>query len=323
MKRLFGGILALCLLLGALSGCGQSAGAGIGETASGKLRIVATVFPLWDWTRNLLGGLASDAELTLLLDQGVDMHSYQPTAEDLLRIGSCDLLIYVGGTSDGWIEDAVAEAMNPDLIAVNLMEILGSAAKLEETVEGMQAQAEEDAEYDEHIWLSLTLAGRCCKAICDALVSIDPEHRTAYSENLNAYLDRLNALDGDYREAVAMGSRDTLLFADRYPFRYLLDDYSLRYYAAFPGCEAETEASFETVIFLAEKAKELGLRVLLTTESPAPRLAETVAGNAGEPRPEVLALDSMQAVTRREIDAGTDYLTVMERNLAVLREALA
>lgn len=309
-------LLCLAFLAGFLSGCGGAA-----ERENDKLSVVATVFPLWDWTRELLGGV-DEIELTLLLDNGTDLHSYQPTVDDLVKISSADLLIYVGGESDGWIEDALSEKANPNLIAVDLMEVLGDRRKLEERVEGMRDTGDEEAEYDEHIWLSLKNAELCCAAIADALAQLRPGMAETVTENRAVYFARLESLGARYRETLDHGARNVLLFADRFPFRYLLDDYGLSYYAAFAGCEAETGASFETVVFLAEKIDALRLPAVLTTDSPVPRLAETIVANTKNGNAAILELDSMQSVTRSDIGSGSSYLGVMESNLEVLKEAL-
>lgn len=311
-------LLCLALLAGLFSGCG-----GAVERENDKLSVVATVFPLWDWTRELLGGgVEEKIELTLLLDKGTDLHSYQPTVDDLVTISSADLLIYVGGESDGWIEDALSEKANPDLIAVDLMAALGDRRKIEERVEGMRGAGDEEAEYDEHIWLSLKNAELCCAAIADALARLRPGLAEMVAENRDVYFARLEALEARYREAFDSGAQNTLLFADRFPFRYLLDDYGFSYYAAFAGCEAETGASFETVVFLAEKIDALGLPAVLTTDSPVPRLAETIVANTKNGNAAILELDSMQSVTRADIGGGASYLGVMETNLEVLKEVL-
>ena len=306
-------LLLICAVM--LSGCGSAA-----ESRPQERSIVTTIFPMYDWACALIVGATDGVRLTLLLDDGTDMHSYQPTVDDLVRISSCDLFIYVGGESDAWVEDALKEAVNPDMIVLNLMDVLGDAAKIEETVEGMQEEdGEEEAEYDEHIWLSLRNAKTCCAAITDALIALFPEREQELRKSCADYAASLEAIDAGYRSALEDRARDTLLFADRFPFRYLLDDYGLSYYAAFPGCEAETEASFETVVFLARKVDELALPAVLTTESPVPRLAETVVENTASGDAEILALDSMQAA---RIEEGISYLSRMETNLENLRKAL-
>ena len=328
MRRFAALLLSLCLLCPALSGC---AGSGVPAAAvpveAGTLRIVATVFPLWDWTRNLLGDNPAGVELTLLLDKGTDMHSYQPSAADMVKISSCDLFLYVGGESDQWVRDALSEAVNRNMRTVNCMELLADTLKTEETVEGMQASETEAGAFDEHIWLSLKNAETCCAGIEAALTALDGGNAAVYAQNLTEYQKKLEALDGAYQAAVApallRSSRPAVLvFADRFPFRYLLDDYHLGYFAAFPGCEAETEASFETVAFLARKADELRVPAVLTTESPVPRLAETVVENTAAKTAQILALDSMQAVTAGDTAGGAAYLGIMGKNLDVLKEAL-
>lgn len=317
MKQVILIFLALCLLCGALTGCGGAAEVQTGEP---DVTIVTTIFPIWDWTHALLGAeLAENTRLTLLLHDGVDMHSYQPTVDDLVRISTCDLFIYVGGESDAWVADALAEAVNRDMIVLNLIEVLGDAAKREETVEGMQGGEEEEEEaYDEHVWLSLKNAKLCCEAITDALVRLYPDRAQALRQSGAMYEAALDVIDTAYQAALSSAACSTLLFADRFPFRYLLDDYGISYYAAFPGCEAETEASFETVAFLANKVDELGLPMVLTTESPVPRLAGTVVENTRDKRAKIQGLDSMQAASFDH----RNYLSVMETNLEILRQAL-
>ena len=322
-KRIAAALLAALLAGSALAGCGGGAGA---APASGSLRVGATIFPIYDWARQVLGDVPG-VELVWLQDSGVDLHSYQPTAEDMLLLSSCDLFLYVGGTSDSWVEGALQEAVNSDMEVVSLLDVLGDAARLEELTDGMQAEADHDghdhgeAEYDEHIWLSLQNAGVLTGAIADALSGIDPAHAEEYADNAAAYQDSLTALDEEYRAAVDAAPLHTLLFGDRFPFRYLVEDYGLDYYAAFPGCSAETEASFETVAFLAGKVDELDLPAVLTIENSDHRVAETIVQNAHNGAT-VLTLDSMQGVTAEDAAAGTTYLSLMEKNLDVLKQAL-
>lgn len=310
-------LLAAVLLLGLLAGCSAPGG------SDGKLSIVATVFPEYDWVMNILGDEAKNADVTLLMHNGADLHSYQPTAQDVITIASCDVFIYVGGESDKWVDNALKESVNPDRIVVNLMDVLGSSAKEEEVVEGMEAEAEEDAAYDEHVWLSLKNAETLVTAIADALGKADAAHSDVYRANAENYNGALAALDAQYAEAVAAGAHDTLLVPDRFPFRYLTDDYGLEYYAAFAGCSAETEASFETLVFLAEKLDELGLPAVIVTESSDRKLAKTVIEQGKTKTADILVLDSMQSVTQEDIGSGTTYLGIMEQNLNVLKQALA
>lgn len=293
-----------------------------------KLKIVTTIFPEYDWVKAILGDEIENVELTMLLDNGVDLHSYQPTAEDIRKISECDLFIYVGGESDAWVEDALKESLNENQRVINLMEVMGENAKEEEVVEGMQAEEHEEAhtdeevEYDEHVWLSLRNAELECQEIEKQLSALDPENQQVYEENLNSYLAKLQELDGKYQDAVNNSTMHTLLFADRFPFRYMVDDYGLDYYAAFVGCSAETEASFETITFLAGKIDELGLHTVLTIEKSDQKIARTVIENTKNKDQQILAMDSMQSTTSEDVKNGTTYLSTMESNLEILKQAL-
>ena len=462
------------------------------------LSIVCTTFPQYDWVRQILGDRVNDVDLTLLLDNGVDLHSYQPTADDIVKIAQSDLFIYVGGESDGWVEDVLATAQNPNLKTVNMLESV--EAKEEQAVPGMQAEEghnhgvadfddsdvkdrdltdwtgdwqsvypyvldgtldpvmekkaesgkktaeeykesyiasyetdiekihiegdtiqytrkegtstatyeyegfyirhkddgskqvryeykkasgdadaptyivfsdhnissaepehfhlyfgengfddlveegkhfptfypasltgteiademleHEETEYDEHVWLSLRNAETLTQTIADALGELDPDNASAYQANATSYIAQLNELDNQYKDAVANGQRTTILFADRFPFRYLADDYGLTYYAAFVGCSAETEASFETIAFLAQKVDELKLPVVLTIEGDNHSIAETVVSSTQEKNQQILVMNSLQSVTEKDIEAGESYLGIMTENLEVLKEAL-
>jgi zinc transport system substrate-binding protein len=298
---------------------------------------VTTIFPEYDWVMNVLGKNPAGADVTMLLDNGVDLHSYQPTADDILKISTCDLFIYVGGESDEWVDDALKEATNKNMVVINLLNVLGDSVKEEEVVEGMQGEEDEhdheegaeteseeheEIEYDEHVWLSLGNASVLVQEISDAVQKIDPEHADTYKNNTSAYIEKLNALDKEYRTAVDSAAFHTLLFGDRFPFRYLADDYALDYYAAFVGCSAETEASFETIIFLAGKLDELGLPAVLQIESADGSIARTVVENTQSKDQQILTMDSMQSTTAKDVAAGASYLSIMEKNLDVLKAAL-
>ncbi len=518
MKKIIALFLALIMLVGVLAACNKAENnnENAGTTApseqpstdsdksAGKsLKIVTTIFPEYDWVREILGSEADNDELTMLLDNGVDLHSYQPTADDIVKISACDLFIYVGGESDEWVEDALESAANKNMKVINLLEALGDSVKAEETVEGMQEEehdhnhdeeiskddikdrqisdfagewkslypyllngdldeycehkAEEDednsttkdtyfekykaswqcdvnkisisgnkitftytdgkkvsAEYtyagyqpkinddgeissvryqfkatdskapkyvqfndhghkpgsaehfhiyfgndgfdslmdsktnpffvknaltsdeildelmgheheeemDEHVWLSLRNAEVLVNTISKSLQELDPDNKDIYSANSDAYVKKLSALDADYQTAVDTATYKTVLFADRFPFRYLVDDYGLSYYAAFAGCSAESEASFETVSFLAKKVDELKLPCVLTIEGTQHEIAETVVQNTAEKNQKVLTMDSMQSTTTKDVENGTTYLSVMEKNLSTLKQAL-
>ena len=295
-------------------------------------KIVTTIFPEYDWVMNLLGDNPAGASVTMLLDSGIDLHSYQPTVEDIMEISNCDLFIYVGGESDAWVADALQEAVNPDMVVINLLDALGDKAKEEEIVEGMEGEEEEEGEgeeeeegpeLDEHVWLSLRNASFLCGSIEEALETVDADNKETYQSNLAAYTEKLTALDQQYEAAVSEGNQDTLLFGDRFPFRYLADDYGLSYYAAFVGCSAETEASFETIAFLAQKVDELSLTKVMTLEGSDCRIAETIVQSTQNKDQQILSLNSLQSITAKDVEEGASYLNIMESNLETLKEALA
>ncbi len=524
MKKLISVLLAAVMVAFCFAACGQKktvvpeeTKAVSGETSSessqnnentpkDKIKVVTTIFPEYDWVCQIAGEEASNLDITMLLDNGVDLHSYQPTADDIMKISDCDLFVYVGGESDEWVEDALKEAVNKDMKVINLLDVLGDSVKTEEMVEGMQEtehshshekkevsedrtlsdyegewqslypfmdekfknetvsymaeaegfddedeawdffykgnetdiryvnikgnsiefvkedgtketgtyeydgfysdcwgetsiryqfkntdtssnapayvqfddhlnysskaehfhlycgddakamldikynwptyypadiQSEDDMiheflkhyvededeheheeEKDEHVWLSLKNAKTLVGALSDALQEIDPENKDVYTANAAAYVGKLSELDKEYQEAVDNASQKTVLFGDRFPFRYLVDDYGLSYYAAFVGCSAETEASFETITFLAQKVDELGLKSVLTIEKSDGKIAKTIIENTKDKNQTVLAMDSMQSTTSEDVKNGTTYLSVMESNLEVLKKAL-
>ena len=398
-KRIFALFFCFLIAAGVLSGCGKavsSTEAGTSTTETEKpLKVVTTIFPEYDWVRQILGERVGNAELTMLLDNGVDLHSYQPTADDIIKISDCDLFVYVGGESDGWVEDALKEATNKNMKVINLLDVLKDTVKTEEAVPGMQAEEghnhgvadfadsdvkdrdlsdwngewqsaypyildgtldpvmekkaesgtktaeeykdssamtgaeiademleHEEKEYDEHVWLSAKNAGTLCNAIAAALEEIDPANKEIYAANAKSYQEKLSALDAEYQSAVDNAARKTVLFGDRFPFRYLVDDYGLSYYAAFAGCSAESEASFETISFLAHKVDELNLPCVLTIEGAKHKIAETIVQNTVEKNQKILTLDSMQSTTTTDVENGTTYLSVMEDNLDILKQAL-
>ena len=516
MKKIISALLAVLMLAGMLSGCANSsdvptvsttaaATAAPSQTeapAKTKISVVTTIFPEYDWVREILGDKADNAEIALLLDNGVDLHSYQPTADDIIKISDCDLFVYVGGESDEWVDEALKNATNKDMKVINLLDVLKDTVKTEAAKPGMQAEEghnhgyshfddsdvqdrtlfdwdgdwhsvypylqegildevmkrkaengsktaeeyrayyetgyktdvsqitidaesrtmcfvkngvavkatyeykgyqiydyasgsrgvryffeatggdadapkfvqfsdhgigpgkaehfhiysgndgfdalsqemdnwptyyptdmsgseikedmleHEEKEYDEHVWLSLKNAETLVGAISDALQELDPDSKDTYAANAYAYVQKLSALDAEYRKAVSAGTYKTVLFGDRFPFRYLADDYGLNYYAAFAGCSAESEASFETISFLAKKVDELKLPCVLTIEGAQHKIAETIVKNTAEKNLKVLTMDSMQSTTSQDVANGTTYLSVMEKNLDVLKEAL-
>ena len=315
-----------------------------------KISIVTTIFPEYDWIREIVGNHADKFEITYLMNKGVDLHSYQASAEDIAKVSSADLFIYVGGESDTWAEDAIAEATNKDMKVINLLNSLGSDVKEEEVVEGMAAEDEhdhdhseeakdhdhskedkdhdhakegEEVEYDEHVWLSLKNAQKLVMDIEANIESLDPDNAADYAANADAYVKKLEELDKEYKKAVDESSLKYILVGDRFPFRYLVDDYGLKYSAAFVGCSAETEASFDTITFLSGKLDELGLKNVVTIENSDQKIAKTIIENTKNKDQGLVVLNSLQSVSQKEIDGGLTYLSVMKDNLEVLKKALA
>ena len=324
------------------------------DDANKKFSVVCTIFPEYDWIRQLVGDKKDNYEITYLLDKGVDLHSYQPTAEDIAKIANCDLFVYVGGESDGWVNDALKESKNDKMQVVNLLETLGKNVKPEEVVEGMQEEdghdhddkdhddkdhdhddkdhdhedadhdhdQEEETEYDEHVWLSLRNATALVNTLAEKLQTIDPENKDYYATTAADYTAKLGDLDSRYLATIKKAKVKTVLFGDRFPFRYLVDDYGLKYYAAFVGCSAETEASFETVAFLAKKTDDLKLKSVLVIENSDQKIAKKIVETTKDKSQNIVVLNSMQSITNEDIANGATYLSIMESNLKALASAL-
>lgn len=309
-------IFLLIIILVLLTGCSTQ------EIKDDKIHIVCTTYPQYDWLNHIIGKNNSSIDLTLLLDNGVDMHSYQPTAKDMMTVSSADLFVYIGGESDNWAKDAIKEAVNKNMITVSLMEALGENVKQEEFVEGMQGEKEEELENDEHIWLSVKNAMKLVQILSNEVQKLDENQKEIYKKNTQLYLEKLSNLDSEYEQMVKNAKIKTIVVGDRFPFRYLVDDYHIKYYAAFVGCSAETEASFETITFLAGKVDEIGTSSILTIDGSDGKIAKAIRENTKNKDQKILELNSMQAVKKEQIKSGFTYLQGMEKNLKILKEAL-
>lgn len=334
MKKIVAYVMALIMVTG-LSGCVEK-----NNTVydSGKINIVATTFPEYDWACNIVGE-AEGIDVTLLNDSAVDMHSYQPTVDDIAIISNCDLFIYVGGQSDLWANDILGTDKSKNVKAICMMDTLGSGVKEEIIVEGMQEDHDheedhehedkeldhghDDVELDEHVWLSLKNAKILCQSITTAISEIDPDNADIYQSNFDVYIAEIDKLDSEYQAVVDGAPNKILLFGDRFPFRYMLDDYGIEYFAAFPGCSAETEASFETVAFLSSKISELDLQNVITIEGSNQSIAKTIIDSSKKADVNVITLNSIQSISPSEISSGTTYLSLMQDNLEVLKKALS
>jgi len=376
MKRLITIIIAFILLVPVLAGCAQRERRWTPEPAPEttnqqqpeaesaqepeedfeKISITATIFPIYDWFRQIIGEEnLSRFELTLLLDSGIDTHSFNPSVSDVLKIQTSDVFFYVGGYSDNWVNDVISDA-NADIMTESLLDILGDFVlptpefyfdedydeeddlhhhhHHQHNEEGDDHDDYDDARYDydeaydhdehtdEHVWLSLHNAELFCIAIADILSQLDPANKQIYNDNLDAYVTKLGNLDSDFMDAVDAANVTTLVFADRFPFQYMMEDYHLDFYAAFSGCAAEAEASFATIISLAEIVDSNDLNFVIVTETSNQDIANQVIRNTKSGNQRILVLDAMKMVTQSDIQNGATYLSIMKNNLTVLKEAL-
>lgn len=351
MKKYIGIGLSILVAIMMVLGCAKKESTGSSEAESGssvtesssvaesnseetkKLSIVTTIFPAYDWVKQVVGD-NKNVEISFLIDKGVDLHSYQASAADIAKITDSDLFVYVGGVSDDWAEDIIKE--NPNLKYINMVDSIGEAALAEELVEGMQDEEEHDneseehaneegehedgeEEIDEHVWLSIKNAETIVSAIEAKLAEIDPDNKAEYEKNANDYLAKLDELDKEYKDTLSSIQNKTIIVGDRFPFRYLVNEYGIKYYAAFKGCDAGSEASFETVKFLANKMDELNMTDIFIIDGSKGDLAKTIVDNTKDKNAKVLVLDSMQSTKSSD---NASYLDIMKKNLEVLKEVL-
>lgn len=313
-KKMITALLLLFLFL-LLTGCSNK------KAEEPQIKVVTTIFPEYDWTREIVGSENKKIDLVLLQNKGTDMHSYQPSVKDMAQISDADLLIYMGGISDSWMEEAQKNVVNEKQVSLNVMEVLKDQLK-EEHHHHEKGEPEHPEEKDEHVWLSLSNAIKVCEAIEEKLVAIDPGQKELYEKNAKEYIKKLENLDQDYWAMRKAAKKDTLVFGDRFPFVYLLEDYHIHHAAAFPGCEAETGASFETIVSLAKRIDDLGLKDIMVLENSDQMVAKAINENTKDKDKNIVSLDSMQSVTDHDIAAGKTYLGIMEKNLAVLKQVL-
>ena len=311
---------AAIIAAASLSSCTESR-----NNSNGKLSIVCTDFSEYDWVKNIIGS-ADSANITYLLSNGVDIHNYQPSTQDMLTISNCDVFIYSGGESETWADDAIKNTRNNDIKVLRLFDTLGQNLKEEETKEGME-QDEDDKhddgiEYDEHIWLSLKNARFLCSSICNILCEADPSNEGTYRSNLDKYEGKLKKLDEEYTQMADNSAERTIIVGDRFPFRYLVDDYNIDYYAAFAGCSAETNASFETIATLAGKLDELKLGTVFILENSDDSIARSIIDNSKSRNANIEKLNSLQSINKKDVDSGVTYISLMEENLETLKKVL-
>lgn len=344
MKKVFSVIFIALILLVVVASCANnnsnSANRNSQNVASAtsevsKKKIICTIFPIYDWVREMVGENASNFEITCLINNGVDLHNFNPSASDIIDIQNCDMFIHVGGESDAWVNDVFNKVVKKDITKLNLLELMGNRAKVGELKEGMEHEHEEgeheeehheegehEEELDEHVWLSLKNAKYLCNLIKDNIIKLDDKNSAVYEENFNKYSKALDELDNKYSKASDIDGVKVMLFGDRFPFRYLLDDYKIDYYAAFSGCSAESEASFKTIMFLASKVDELHLKHVLKIEGGNDKIAKTIIENTKTKDQDIITMNSMQTVTLNEIKDGATYISMMESNLVAFEKAL-
>lgn len=343
MKRILL-IVSLIMSIVFVSACGKKVATENAQanTDTKKIKIVTTIYPEYDWVNNIIKGKEDKFDVSILMTSGIDLHNFQPTAKDILDIGTADLFIYVGGESDKWADGAIRQAVNKDLKAINLMELLKDKVKVEELKEGMEEEEhhhdeedgeehhegedeehhEEEIEYDEHVWLSLENAMIVCAHLTNEILSLDSDNANVYENNLTTYLAELNKLNDEYKNVVSSATRKVLLFGDRFPFRYMVDDYGIDYFAAFKGCAAETEASFKTIKFLADKLSEENLPYVMKIERSEDKIARAIIENSSKKDAKIETMYSIQAVSSDDIKKGETYLSYMKKNLEVLKKVL-
>lgn len=334
-QRKWIGILAVCgLLCGSLlAGCGTERAEGVSEEVQddGRISVVTTIFPQYDFVRQIAG---KNVELKMLLKPGEETHSYEPTPQDIIAIQNSDIFIYVGGENDAWVEDILESMPEADMRTLKLMDCVDTVE--EEHVEGMQEQPghsheEEEShedeteeehsvhEIDEHVWTSPVNASAIVDKIKELLVQADPENRQIYEENAEAYEAELAELDAEFRDVVDNAGRRLVVFGDRFPFRYFADEYGLDYYAAFPGCASDTEPSAATMAFLINKVKEEEIPAVLKMELSNENIANAIAEATGT---EVRTFYSCHNLTAEEFEDGETYLSMMQKNVETLKEVL-
>ncbi len=293
------------------------------EDADGRPKIVCTTFVLADWTREVLGDDADNFKLELLGANGADIHSYQPTVRDISLLSRCEVFIHIGGESDAWTDGTLSSAANYDMCTIDIAHELGDSLCENTHSHGGHEHESGEHHFDEHIWFSFEHTRDAVSAIAYRLGERYPDKKDMYESNADAYKDRISELEGEYSDAAEAAATRDVIVADRYPFAYLFDRLGINAYAAYEGCSAESEASFEVIARLSCKIDELGISYVLMCEDSNGKIAEAVINNARTGRAQVLSLNSLQSQGRRELERGVSYLSVMRDNLNVIKKAIS
>lgn len=315
-------LMVLTLVCSALilSGCSDKNPAE-GKKDNGKINVVATIFPEYDFLRQIGG---DKINLSMLLTPGAETHSFEPTPQDIIKIQESDLFVYVGGDSDEWVKGILESIDSDKLKTVTLMDCV--TLKEEELKEGMTEEEEEEhgseeeePEYDEHVWTSPVNAMAIVQKLCDNLCEEDPDNADYYKKNTSDYIAKLKDLDNEFKDVVADSKRKEIIVADRFPFRYFVDEYGLDYYAAFPGCSVDSDASPATVAFLTDKIKDDNIPIVFHIELSAGNICNSIARDTGAKSEQ---LNAVHNITKDDFESGKTYLDFMEENVKVLKEAL-
>lgn len=315
LKLLF--VTTLIFSIVGLTGCNNN------ENDS-KLTIISTSFPGYDFARAITKD-ATDTSVRMLLKPGAETHDFEPTPKDIKDIKNSDIFIYVGGDSDEWIEDILDDIDTNKTKIIKLMDLVN--LKKEEVIEGMEEHEEEhhhdddeeEVEYDEHVWTSPSNAITIINKIKDEIIKIDNDNKSTYEENTKNYTNEINNISKEIKNVVDNSKRKELIFADRFPLRYFVDEYNLTYYAAFPGCSEQTEASAKTIAFLINKVKEDNVPVVFHIELSNGKIANAISK---ETNAKVLEFNAAHNISQSDFDAGVTYTDIMRKNISVLKEAL-
>lgn len=327
MKKLVSIFLSTVIIcsLFSISGCGKTEKV---QKSDGKISIVTTIFPYYDFVRQLAG---DKADVRLLLSPGSDPHSYEPTPSDIVAIENCDLFIYNGGESDEWVDGVLSSIENKNVKVMKMMEYV--TLRHEQSMDHNHEHAEhedmddndeghdheEGVEYDEHIWTSIRNAERMSASIADELISVDSKNSDYYNEKKADYISSLDSLDKKFTEIANNKKRDTLVFGDRFPFLYFVSDYDLGYECAFPGCSHETEPSTAVVSHLIDFTRENNIPVVFYLELSSGKIAQIISEDSSA---KTMQFSSCHNVTKEDFENGATYISVMEQNLEALKEAL-
>jgi len=314
MKKIVSVFLMILVFCVTLCGCKS-------DKNGNRLKIVTTYFAAFDWTRNILGEKYKDTELILISDNGVDIHSYQPTADDIINIKTADIVITIGGSSDKWVTEALKKEKNKNVKVINSLSLLKDRLLCIGDSHKHEAHEHHESDIDEHIWLSLKNAELMCEAINQALKEKDSENTKLYRDNAKAYIDNLNALDNNYSQKFSTAKIKTLIFADRFPFRYTITDYSLEYSALFEGCTTESDATVDAVLSLSKKVDQLSAKYIFIIDNTATKTAKSVIANTKHKNAEILKLNSMQTTIKKDLEKS-DYLKIMQNNLSLISKAI-